>query len=168
LSGNDLEKINFINRYLDAKFCIKDLGNLKSFLGLEVARSPSGIVLSQRKYTLDILEDCGLLAAKPCSFPMEQHRHLAADSGVLCSQPDLYRRLVGRLLYLTITRPDICYSVHVLSQFMHQPRQPHMDAVVRVLRYLKSAPGQGVFFPSVRSLSLRAYCDADWAGCPTT
>ena len=75
---------------------------------------------------------------------------------------------MGRLIYLTITRPDIMYSVYVLSRFMHTPCKPHMEAALRVLRYLKGAPGQGLFFFSQNDLSLRAFCDSDWAGCPMT
>ncbi|EOY05030.1 Cysteine-rich RLK (RECEPTOR-like protein kinase) 8 [Theobroma cacao] len=168
ITGNDLDRIIKLKRYLDKKFRIKDLGKLKYFLGIEVARSPSGIVLSQHKYVLDILSKCGLMGSKPSSFPIDQQHKLASDTGPLCSNPELYRRLVGRLLYLTITRPDISYVVHLLSQFMHNPRQLHLNAVFCVLRYLKNAPGQGLLLPSNNSLSLRAYCDADWAGCPTT
>ncbi|KAK3032393.1 hypothetical protein RJ639_036410 [Escallonia herrerae] len=90
------------------------------------------------------------------------------DLGELCDDLGQYRRLIGRLLYLTITRPDISYVVHILSQFMHKPRRPHYDAAIRVLRYLKNSPGQGILLSSNSSLSLRAYCYAYWAGCPTT
>ncbi|WRX18121.1 Reverse transcriptase [Theobroma cacao] len=158
---NDSDRIVKLKRYLDKKFRIKDLEKLKYFFGIEVARSPSGIVLSQHKYVLDILSECGLMGNKPSSFPIDQQHKLASDTRPLCSNPELYRRLVGRLLYLTITRPDISYVVHLLSQFMHNPRQPHLNAVFRVLRYLKNASGQGLLLASNNSLSLRAYCDAD-------
>lgn len=82
--------------------------------------------------------------------------------------PTRYRRIVGRLIYLTITRPDISYPVQVLSQFMSRPRKPHLAAAMRVLKYLKGSIGQGLIFPSNNSLQLRGYCDASWASCPTT
>ena len=160
--------IQVLKTYLDTRFHIKDLGLLKYFLGLEVARSPDGVVLSQHKYTLDILQEAGLLGTKPSSFPMEQNHKLALDDSVIFDNPNAYRRLVGRLIYLTITRPKICYSVHILSQFMHQPRHGHWLAALRVLRYLKAAPRQGIFLPSKCDLQLHAYCDSDWAGCPLT
>ncbi|XP_050117695.1 uncharacterized mitochondrial protein AtMg00240-like [Malus sylvestris] len=79
-----------------------------------------------------------------------------------------YRRLVGRLIYLTITRPDLAYVVHMLSQFMEKPRQPHLDAAHKVLKYIKQAPGQGIFLPSTGSLQLQAFCDAGWVRCRDT
>lgn len=79
-----------------------------------------------------------------------------------------YRRLVGKLQYLTVTRPDIVYAVNVLSQFTSSPKHSHMVAVERVLRYLKCTPGQGILLRKEGPLELEAYCDADWAGCPLT
>jgi hypothetical protein len=168
IAGNDSHRISSLKNYLHSQFRIKDLGPLKYFLGIEVARSSTGIVLSQRKYTLDILTESGMLGARPCSFPMEQQHKLSTDSGPSLPDPAQYRRLVGRLLYLTITRPDICYSVNILNQFMHDPRAAHLDAAMRILRYLKSTPGQGLLLPSTGSLQVRAYCDSDWASCPMT
>ncbi|KAK3005742.1 hypothetical protein RJ639_017145 [Escallonia herrerae] len=168
VTGTDSAKISWLKHYLDTKFHIKDLGKLKYFLGIEVAHSSDGIVLSQRKYVLDILTECGLTGCKPSSSPMAEQHQLIINSGELCDDPGQYRRLIGRLLYLTITLPDISYVVHILSQFMHKPRRPHYDAAIRVLRYLKNSPGQGILLSSNSSLSLRAYCDVDWAGCPTT
>lgn len=73
---------------------------------------------------------------------------------------------MGRLVYLTITRPELSYAVHVLSQVMHKPREVHWDAVMRVLRYLKGSPGQGIMLKASSDLRVRGFCDADWASCP--
>lgn len=168
LAGNDTGKIQEIKTYLDEKFSIKDLGILKYFLGIEVARSTKGFVLSQRKYTLDILKDCGLEGCRPSSFPMEQNARFDHDENGQAVDALQYRRLIGRLLYLTVTRPDIQYATNVLSQFLASPRQSHMDAAFRVVRYLKGTPGQGIFLPACGNLSLVAYCDSDWGGSPMT
>ena len=76
-----------------------------------------------------------------------------------------YQRLVGRLIYLCHTRPDISYAVSVVSRYMHDPRSGHLDAVYRILRYLKSSPGKGLMFKSHGHLNVEGYCDADWASC---
>lgn len=110
----------------------------------------------------------GLLASKPTKFPMEPNVKFSNSSGDLLVDPTTYRRLVGRLPYLTITIPDISFSSQVLHQFMDKSRQTHLDATLRVLRYLKAAPGQGNFFSSKSQLQLKAFCDSNWAGCSDT
>ena len=166
--GNDPVKIQHTKTHLNEKFSIKDLGVLKYFLGIEVARTPDGLVLSQRKYTLDILKDSGMQGCRSSAFPMEQNLKLDKSEKEPQVDANQYRRLVGRLLYLQATRPDIAYSVNVLSQFVADPRQSHMDAATRVLRYLKATPGQGILFPRNGGTKLIAYCDSDWLGCPYT
>lgn len=84
------------------------------------------------------------------------------------SVPSQYRRLLGKLVYLTLTRPDISYAVHILSQFLSSPRIPHLDAAMKLLKYLKGTVGQGIFYSASSSLSLKAYCDADWDSCPSS
>jgi hypothetical protein len=168
LAGNDVEAISSFTKLLNQQFQLKDLGDLKFFLGLEIARNSTGISVCQRKYALEILDDSGLLACKPLKFPMDSNLRLSKYEGSLLQDPTSYRRLIGRLLYLTITRPDLVYSIHVLSQFMSQPRQPHFDAATKVLHYIKSAPSLGLFFPASSDFKLKAFCDADWAACPDT
>lgn len=168
ICGNDQDSIQCFKDYLRRCFHMKDLGKLKYFLGVEVARSPKGVFLCQRKYALDIISEVGLLGAKPASTPLEQNHHLSLSNSELLPDPDRYRRLVGRLIYLCFTRPELSYCVHVLSQFMQQPRTEHWDAALRVVRYLKGNPGQGVLLDSDCDLQLYGWCDSDWATCPLT
>lgn len=99
---------------------------------------------------------------------MQQNIQLSKDDGMLLADPSSYRRLIGRLIYLTITRPNFSYSIQLLSQFMNKSRQPHLEAIQRVLRYFKSAPSQGVFFSAKSNLHLKAFTDSDWTGCLDT
>ena len=168
LAGNDNKVCEAFKNFLDRKFGIKNLGQLKYILGIEVARGKDGLFLSQRKYALNIIKECGLLGARPVEFPMEENHKLALANGRLLNDPGMYRRLVGRLIYLTVTRPDLTYAVHVLSQFMQSPREEHLDAAYRVVRYLKKGPGQGIVLKADNDLQLYCYSDSDWASCPLT
>jgi len=168
ITGNDALGITALKSHLHSTFTIKDLGLARYFLGIEIARSVAGTVLNQRKYILDILQDAGLTGVKPAKFPLPKGLHLTVDTGDLLSDPSSYRRLVGRLLYLTLTRPDISYSVQHLSQFLQHPRQPHYEAALHVLRYLKGTASHGLFYPVSSDLKLQAFCDADWGSCRTS
>lgn len=170
ITGSSESLMADIKLYLQTQFKIKDLGPIRYFLGIEVARSTQGFYLNQRKYALDLLRDTGLTAAKPSVTPIEQNHKLLSNTSPLLSAADSssYRQLVGRLIYLTITRPDLSYTIHVLSQFMNAPRVDHMHAVFRVLRFIKQSPGQGLLISANTSLNLTAFCDADWGGDPVT
>uniref|UniRef100_A0A2N9EVF5 Reverse transcriptase Ty1/copia-type domain-containing protein n=1 Tax=Fagus sylvatica TaxID=28930 RepID=A0A2N9EVF5_FAGSY len=115
VAGNDLSQIETFKHTLSTNFKTKDLGPLKYFLSIKVARSQKGIFLNQRKYALDILNDSGQLGTRTASFPMEQNLKLTNQDGALLFDPSAYRRLVGRLIYLTITRPDIVFAVNILN-----------------------------------------------------
>ena len=139
IASNDLVEIATVKRFLHKSFTIKDLGELKYFLGIEVAKSAKGIILYQRKYASDVLEDNGFSGSKPVSFPMELALQLTAnDPSPLLSDHVSYRRLIGKLLYLTITQPHLSYAIQAPIQFMSNPYTKHLQAVERVLPYLKA------------------------------
>ncbi|KAJ9675533.1 hypothetical protein PVL29_024456 [Vitis rotundifolia] len=164
LSGNDMEELQNLKKYLSEEFEVKDLGNLKYFLGMEVARSRKGIVVSQRKYILDLLKETGMLGCKPIDTPMDSQKKLGIEKESTPVDRGRYQRLVGRLIYLSHTRPDIGFAVSAVSQFMHSPTKEHMEAVYRILRYLKMTPGKGLFFRKTENRDTEVYSDADWAG----
>ena len=166
ICGNNSHMVRRFKEYLSKCFAMKDLGKLKYFLGIEVSRGPEGIFLSQRMYALDIIADTGNLGSKPTSTPLEQNHQLAKSVAPLLTDPKKYRRLLGRLIYLLNTRPELSYSVHLLSQFIHAPKEEHWSAALRVVRYLKGSPGQGILLQSTDDLTLTIYCDADRSGCP--
>nr|XP_016487064.1 PREDICTED: uncharacterized mitochondrial protein AtMg00810-like [Nicotiana tabacum] len=129
---------------------IKDLGNLKYFLGIATCRSGKGILLCQRKYALELIAELGLSGAKTAITPMELNKRLiTVEYDEYChldDDPTLtdvrgYQRLIGKLLYLTLTRPDIAYSVQTLSQFMQTPKQYHLEASYIVVKYVKNESG---------------------------
>lgn len=170
LTGDDTEEIDAITTALHQTFKIKNLGNLTYFLGLEVARNSTGLHLSQRKYTLDLLQETGMLDCAPMATPMTHTSRLSADQGIPLDNTAAseYRRLLGRLIYLTNTRPDITFLVHNLSQFISNPTTVHQQATSCILRYLKSTPGDSLFFPHQNNFTLCGFSDSDWASCPTT
>ncbi|GJS06409.1 retrovirus-related pol polyprotein from transposon TNT 1-94 [Tanacetum coccineum] len=168
ITGTSSSLIHELKKQLSSTFHMKDLGELSYFLGLEVCKNYQGIFISQKKYTTYLHKENGLLNAKPYKLPMDQHVKLQADIGTPLPDPEVYRRLIGKLIYLTITRPDIYYTVQLLSQFMQNPTFVHMQAVKHLLRYLLNAPGQGILLANSSAVHLTAYCDSDWASCPMT
>ncbi|XP_019433441.1 PREDICTED: uncharacterized protein LOC109340258 [Lupinus angustifolius] len=168
MEWNDLREIQIVKNLLNEKFNIKDIGNLKYFIGMEVPRSKEGISLCQRKYTLDLLEDTGLLAAKPATTPMDSAIKLHENSGPIHPNPTAYKRLLGMLIYLSHTRPAISYVVSHLSQFLSKPIIEYYNARLRILRYLKTAHGKGLFFSSKTNISLKGFSDSDWGACIDT
>jgi len=122
--------------------------------------------MCQQQYCLNMLHEAGVLGCKSASTPFEAGTHLYNDAGPIYEDITGYRKLVGKLLYLTNTRPNICFPIQQLSQFLDKPTMQHFRAAQRVLRYLKSCPGKGVFFPRSSSFQLLGFSDADWGGCP--
>jgi len=140
------------------------MGELRYFLGIEVIQSPKGIWLLQRQYALNKLSEYGMTGYKPISIPLEQNLKLSADEGDLVEDTTMYRRIVGNLIYMTITRPNLNYGVGMVSQFMQTPRMPHLDVVRRILRYIKHTLQCGIFYETKSQLQIHGYMDADWVG----
>ena len=163
ITRDDEEEIKRLQEQLSTEFEM-NLCGLKYFLGIEVARSRRGIFLSQRKYVLDLLTEVGMLNCKPADNSTVQNKKLGVYPDQEPADKERYQRLVGKLIYLSHTRPDISYVVNLVSQFMHCPSKDHMDAVGRILQYLKSDPGRGLMFSNNGHLDIEGYTDVDWAG----
>ena len=117
---------------------------------------------------MEILNRAGMADYKSCSTPVDTNRKLSADDSPPVADPTDYRSLASALQYLTFTRPDIAYAVQQVCLYMHDPRESHLAALKRILRYIRGTLHLGLFFrPSVQS-DLVVYSDADWAGCPDT
>ncbi|KAM0963722.1 hypothetical protein ACFX1Q_023649 [Malus domestica] len=163
ITGDDSEEMIKLEASLAIEFEMKNLGDLKYFLGVEVARSSRGIFLSQRKYVLDLLKETCILGCKPVDTPIVEKHYLGIYPDQKSVDKGRYQRLVGRLIYLSHTRPDITYAVSVVSQFMHSPSMDHMAVVMRILAYLKSAPGKGILCKCHDHMRIEGFTDVDLA-----
>ena len=161
ITGTDYSLITKLQQLLHTTFHMKDLGQLTYFLGLEVHLQASGIFVNQRKYIQDFITLAGLEDTSSVDTPMEVNVKYKKDEGDLLDDLTLYQRLVGNLIYLITTRPDISYVVHQVSQFMTSPRHLHLASVQSIIRYLQGSPTRGLFFPSDSFLQLVAYSDAN-------
>jgi hypothetical protein len=136
------------------------MGPLHHFLGISVTRSTYGLFLSQRQYTRDILERAGMSACKSCSTPVDVHSKLSGD-GPPVADATQYRSLAGALQYLTFTRPDIAFVVQQICLYMHDPREPHLAALKRILSYLQGTLSLGLTMHRSSLAELVVYTDAD-------
>ncbi|GJV43753.1 putative RNA-directed DNA polymerase [Tanacetum coccineum] len=152
ITGNDFSEIGKCKELLNSKFRIKDLGELN----------------------LELLSEFGILACKPSKVPLYVSKNKAkivqiyVDDEKLLENVTGYQKLVGKLIYLIITRPDISYDVHKISQVMHAPRLVDMKNAFKVLRYIKHSPGKGIQYSKSVDFQVSAYVDSDWAKCTTT
>src|SRR6266540_2039683 len=164
-SSNDATEALLKN--LSKKFALKDLGKLHYFLGIEVKNIQNGIMLSQDKYAKELLARVGMTTCKSSPTPLSSSEKLVAHDGDVLGPEDStrYRSVVGALQYLTLTQPDISYSVNKVCQYLHAPTSIHWTTVKRILRYIKDTTGVGLSFVQSSSMLLTAFSDADWAGC---
>ena len=168
VTGSNESEIIWFKDHLHSVFSIKDLGVLSYFLGMEISRLENGIVMTQKKFTKELLLDCNMDVTKAAKTPLPANMKLMIDKGELYADPEHYRKIVGKLNFLSHTRPDLSFSVQTLSQFMHQPRMHHVQALNHVLRYVSHTMGQGIILNATDNLILTTYSDSDWASCPNT
>ncbi|KAL6323474.1 hypothetical protein AAG906_039046 [Vitis piasezkii] len=159
LTGDNTGEVERLKKVLATKFEVKDLGQMRYFLGMEVAKLRKGISISQRKYVLDLLGETGMLGCKPSDTPIKARKRKENDGKPV--DRERYQRLVGRLIYLSHTKPNIAFVVSVVSQYMHSPKESHLEAVYKILRYLKGSPRKGLFFKKGDSKKVEIYTDAD-------
>ncbi|XP_039065586.1 uncharacterized mitochondrial protein AtMg00810-like [Hibiscus syriacus] len=150
IAGAYLQLLHRIQSLLQKHFKLKELGTLRYFLGFE------------------LLRDAGCLGVKLVESPMVHSLKLSADEREPLPNPQEYCRLIGRLLYLTNSRPDIVHTVHLLSQFVYSPRLPPMTALKHLLAYIKQSSGLGLLFPVHYSVQLSIFVDSDYGSCPDT
>nr|GEW34525.1 putative ribonuclease H-like domain-containing protein [Tanacetum cinerariifolium] len=152
---------------LSSKFAMTNLGSLSYFLGISATRSSSGLFLAQSTFAREIISRAGMDNCNPCRTPVDTKSKLSS-LGTPVSDPTLYRSLAGTLQYLTFTRPDIHYAVQQVCLFMHDPREPHINSLKRILRYLQGTLSLGLFIRPSSVDHLISYTNAYWAGCPET
>jgi hypothetical protein len=151
-------------RKLATEFEMKDLGMMHYFLGLEVWKKPDEIFLNQGKYIVEILKRFRMMDCKAMPTPMVTNLKLLSDTSSETVDATMYRQMIGSLMYLMNTRPNICFAVNTLSQYMVEPRRVHLMAEKHVLRYLKGTIDYGLRYVLDREIRLQGYADSDWVG----
>ncbi|XP_019427217.1 PREDICTED: uncharacterized protein LOC109335536 [Lupinus angustifolius] len=164
ITGNNYQAIQKCVSTLATVFSIKDLGYIHFFLGVEVIPTSQGLFLSQHKYIHDLLDRTKMADAKIVHSPMSTTSSLTRYDGVAIANVTEYRSIIGALQYLSMTRPDIAYTVNKLAQFMQNPSSIHFTALKRLLRYLKATIFHGLHLKRSPSNTRYAFSDADWAG----
>ena len=152
---------------LEKEFALKDLGDLHYFLVIEVKKVKDGLILTQQRYASDILSRSGMSKCKATDKPLSSTQKLSAHDGHVLGPSDAtkYRSLVGALQYLTLTRPDLCFAVNKVCQYLHSPTTTHWSAAKRSLRYVQGSLNLGLKIRNSRTMKISVFSDADWAGC---
>ncbi|TYJ97580.1 putative mitochondrial protein [Cucumis melo var. makuwa] len=141
------------------EFKMTDIGLMSYYLGIEVKQSEEGIFISQERYTREILEKFNMMNSKPVATPIETGTKLSKHEEGDDVDPSYFKSLVGSLRYLTCTRPDILFSVGLVSRFMESPTTTHLKVTKRILRYLKGTLDYRLFYSSSKEFKLEGYCD---------
>lgn len=168
LTVDDRATIQQLKEHLHRVFSIKDLGLLHYFLGLEVTYVPNGVMLSQHKFSIDLVKQSGIVPSKKIATPLPIHLKLQASNSPLYHDPQHYRSLVGKLNYLTHTRPDLSYAVQSLSQYMQNPTVDHYSVLLHTVTYVAHTLHHGILLQGSDLLQVHAYSDSNWGACIDT
>ncbi|KAK6119798.1 hypothetical protein DH2020_046467 [Rehmannia glutinosa] len=156
---------NKFSKLMQGEFEMSMMGELNFFLGLQIKQCQEGIYISQSKYTKELLKKFGIEEGRTVSTPMATNVKIDKDEKGKSVDESKYRGMIGSLLYLTTTRPDILHAVCLCARFQSNPKESHMSAVKRIFRYLKGTIQYGLFYPKNENFSLKGYSDSDYAGC---
>ncbi|GJS74184.1 retrovirus-related pol polyprotein from transposon TNT 1-94 [Tanacetum coccineum] len=151
-----------------SKFKMSMMGKISFFLGLQISQSPRGIFINQSKYALESLKKYGFESCDPVDTPMVEKSKLDEDKEGKAVDPSHYRGMIGTLLYLTASRPDLQFAICMCARYQARPTEKHLNAVKRIFRYLKGTVHRGLWYPKDSSFALTAFADADHAGCQDT
>ncbi|KAL7083944.1 hypothetical protein ACP275_14G193700 [Erythranthe tilingii] len=149
---------------MSSEFEMSMVGELTYFLGLQVKQMSDGIFITQSKYAKNLVKRFGLESAKTVRTPMGTNDKLSRQLDATAVDPTLYRSMIGSLLYLTSSRPDICYSVGVCARYQSNPKECHLSAVKRIIRYVSGTIDFGIWYSMDTNTTLAGFSDADWAG----
>jgi hypothetical protein len=164
ISGNHTSKIHWLIQQLEGEFEMTNLGQLHMYLNVDFITTSSGIFMSQQRYIIEMLADFGMTSCKAAVTPLPEGFKADHDDASGPTDPEQYRRIVDKLLYLTNSRPDLAYNVGVISRFMSKPNKTHLDMARHILRYVHATCSFGIQYRRGGNFDLRGYTDADWAG----
>ncbi|GJS91074.1 retrovirus-related pol polyprotein from transposon TNT 1-94 [Tanacetum coccineum] len=162
------ELCDLFAKIMCSKFKMSMMGKISFFLGLQISQSPRGIFINQSKYALESLKKYGFESCDPVDTPMVEKSKLDEDKEGKAVDPSHYRGMIGTLLYLTASRPDLQFSICMCARYQARPIEKHLNAVKRIFRYLKGTVHRGLWYPKDSSIALTAFADADHAGCQDT
>ena len=165
VTGSSKELIDKFKKEMEDVFEMTDIGMMSFFLGMEIQQKQNEVFLCQQKYAKEVLKNFNMEGCKSTATPMNQKEKFCKEDGAEKVDEGLYRSLIGCLMYLTATRPDIMQAVSLLSRYMHCASEIHFQAAKRILRYVKGTVDYGIRFSQVKNFNFHGFSDSDWAGC---
>nr|GEV25426.1 retrovirus-related Pol polyprotein from transposon TNT 1-94 [Tanacetum cinerariifolium] len=167
-SASTLELCDLFANMMCSKFKMSMMGKISFFLGLQISQSPRGIFNNQSKYALESLKKYGFESCDPVDTPMVEKSKLDEDKEEKAVDPSNYCGMIGTLLYLTASRPDLQFAICMCARYQARPIEKHVHAVKRIFQYLRGTVRRGLWYPQDSSVALTAFADADHAGCQDT
>nr|GEU60218.1 copia protein [Tanacetum cinerariifolium] len=166
--ASTLELCDLFANLMCSKFKMSMMGKISFFLGLQISQNSRGIFINQSKYALELLKKYGFESCDPVNTPMVDKSKLDEDREWKAVDPSHYRGMIGTLLYLTASRPDLQFTICMCARYQARPTEKHVHAVKRIYRYLRGTVNRGLWYPNDSSVALIAFADADYAGCQDT